>query len=187
MPLGLAVASQQVAACAPPSWFRGVEGVRRAWSLSDGSPGRTPKQRIKGSAAQRAGIRYERKALEFLTRNVPGFRQQPWFKFVAENGNLRWCQPDGILPLDRYGVVVFEVKVTFTSDAWWQLRKLYEPVLKRALGVDRVVPCLVCKNFDPAVPFPERYVHLTNLNVLSSPAGEWDCTQTGVFVWRPRS
>ena len=135
MPLGfaanLSVTKAEPRFCAPPSWFRGAEGVRSAWPMSVGPFGRTP-ARIKGTDAQRAGLRFERKALKFLKREFGRqFTPSQWFRYTTETNPMGWCQVDGLARVNNL-LIVFEVKTTFTSDAWWQLRKLYEPVVKVA-------------------------------------------------------
>jgi hypothetical protein len=79
-------------------------------------------------------------------------------------------------------LVICEIKVTFTSDAWWQLRKLYEPVVRLAMKPGRMALLVMCKSFDPAVPFPEIPKALPQVREICSP--EWDCTKIGVFQWR---
>jgi|SRR5262245_9376727 len=185
MPLGFAASASGVPVgpqvCAPPPWFRGVEGVRDAWLDSSGGPfGRTP-ARLKGTGAQRNGKRYERKALAYLRRALgEGFISSPWFRYEDGQSTLHWCQPDGILRIPPL-TIAFEVKYSFTSAAWWQLRRLYEPILRVAYrGPVGVV--VVCKSFDPAVPFPEEYILCPLASTLLS-RKEWD--RTLVHVWRP--
>lgn len=185
MPLGLAAdvsgARAQPKYCAPPSWFRGVEGVRSAWPDSGGPFGRTP-ARLSGTHAQRAGKRYERKAIAYLQERLgTAFLPSPWYKFKDSKGALRWCQPDGVL-LTPELALIFEIKIGFTSAAWWQLRKLYEPVIRAAYQPPRIGVLVMCKSFDPAVPFPEVY---RVLPAIPSPPSGWDCTVTGVVQWRP--
>ena len=187
MPLGLAASTSGVPAgsrvCAPPSWFRGVAGVRSAWPTSCGPFGRTP-DRLKGTRAQRTGKRYERKALAYLGKTLgKAFEASPWFRFEDSTRSIRWCQPDGLLRT-KEAAFIFEVKYSFSSAAWWQLRKLYEPVVSKAFGLP--VQCIVvCKSFDSAVPFPEDYRLMPHTHspcsLLEVP--EWD--RTRVFVWRP--
>jgi hypothetical protein len=185
MPLGLAVdlsvMPRRPQPCAPPFWFRGVEGVRSAWPSSEGPFGRTP-ARLKGTGAQRAGIRYERKARAFLAKEFgKDFTPSQWFQYETDSG-VNWCQPDGLLQINNL-LVIIEVKVNFSSDAWWQLRKLYEPVVKAALNPTRLALAVVCKSFDPAVPFPESPYRLPSISALCN-SPEWDCTRIGVVQWR---
>ena len=191
MPLGLlpalsdcrtTVTLPNIAACAPPARFRAAEGVRSAWPVGDGPFGRTPDlTRISGTGAQREGIRYERKALKMLATNLGEvFTPHQWFRFTTAEG-VRWCQVDGVTHTPEL-TTIFEVKLRFTSDAWWQLRKLYEPVIRRAYYPKDVALVIVCRSFDPAVPFPEPVSHLRKC-VLPR-VREGDCT-IHVLQWRP--
>lgn len=148
--------------CAPPSRFRGAEGVRHAWPSGVGPFGRAPSLRGK-SAAQKIGIRYERKVLtalaaEYGSTFLPNF----WFQFQTGDAR-RWCQLDGIVR-EGDSVLLFEVKARFTSDAWWQLRRLYEPVVRKAWYPQRIRHVVVCKSFDPSTPFPEEYELISSLS-----------------------
>lgn len=128
--------------------------------------------------AQRAGRRYEKKALGHLASVLGrGFDPSRWFKFY-DGTKLRFCQVDGLLRVGE-DVVIFEVKIGFTADAWWQLRRLYEPVVRVALNPKRVDLVVVCRSFDPAVAFPEPYEKTELL------AGWREAlTKIGVFQWR---
>lgn len=80
----------------------------------------------------------------------------PWFHFLAD-GKERWCQVDGFVELDAE-VLVFEIKLSHTANAWWQLQHLYIPVLRKFLGTGKVFrPVELCKWFDPGVGFPEPF------------------------------
>jgi hypothetical protein len=151
--------------------------VQSAWLIGEGPFGCTPR-RNRGTAVQRAGKRYEKAALAYLA-SVLGrdFAPARWFRYY-DGTRLRYCQTDGLLR-DAEGVVIFEVKVSFTADAWWQLRKLYEPVVRAALAPKRVGLVVVCRSFDPAIAFPEPYEH-TNLLAGWREA----LTKIGVFQWR---
>lgn len=149
--------------CAPPRRFRSAEGVLRAWPSGAGPFSSTPSLRGK-SAAQKAGIRYERKIISELISEYPdGLRPGQWFRFEDASG-LRWCQVDA-LRVEPQRAIVFEVKSRFSSDAWWQLRKLYEPVVRLAFKVP-VVPVVICRNFDPWAQFPEAYSVIHKLSSI---------------------
>jgi len=145
------------ALCAPPPRFQSAEGVRSAWAVASGPFGRTPTLRGR-SAAQKAGIRYERKVLSALAAEYGGnFLPSPWFQYVPKDSDLRrWCQLDGIHRVEGV-VTLFEVKARFCSAAWWQLRKLYEPVVRKAWPIQQLISVVVCKSFDPTTRFPEPY------------------------------
>ena len=163
--------------CASPSWFRAAEGVRSAWPCGESPFGRTPSRG--GSAAQKAGIRYERKALSALSKALPDVEQSKWFKFSDATKAFRFCQVDALLHTEAL-TVIFEVKTRFTSDAWFQLRQLYEPVVRKALYPKSFALVIICKHFDPAAPFPEPVQHinegtLRELQTLSA---------IGVLSWK---
>jgi hypothetical protein len=65
-------------------------------------------------------------------------------------------------------------------EAWWQLRKLYSPVVAALTG--RMVYCIeVCRVFDPQMPFNE-----TPYLIDSLPGYVLDPDPAiGVFVWKP--
>lgn len=143
-----------LAAVRTPRGFKAVEGVREAWVAATGPFSRTPAGR---TAAQRAGLRYERKVHGYLEDTFPGlYMASQWFQYRDACGALRWCQPDGLLRLGNV-VVIFEVKARFGSDGWWQLRRLYSSVVTAAWRPSILGLCLVCRNYDPFVPFPEGH------------------------------
>jgi hypothetical protein len=128
------------------------------------------------------GIRYENKVHSYLEsfygdRYLAG----PWLHFLDDRGDWRWCQPDGLI-LDFEGgrIVIVEVKYQFTADAWWQVRRLYEPVL-RALFPARLwkfEACQIVKWYDVAIDFPERTV------LAHEPDLHHDTFK--VHIWSPR-
>lgn len=181
MPLGLASTvlpvTVQASELAPPLGFRAAEGVRSAWLVGEGPFGRTPRRG--DTPARRQGLRYEKEVLAHLSDRLGvGFRPSPWFKFTTGEG-LRYCQPDGLFT-HKEGVVIFECKYTFTSDAWWQLRKLYEPVVCAALKCNRVDHVVICRKFDPATVFPEPTQRTQLLD-------GWHAAlhSIGVYEWKP--
>ena len=183
MPTGFAAdvaGSAKPGLCSPPSWFRPAEGVRFAWPDAGGPFGRTP--RIAGSAAQKAGKRYEKKALAFLAKELgKGFTAQQWFRFQPLAGKVRWCQPDAYHVTEDGHVTVIEIKTRFTSDAWWQLRHLYEPVVRAALKPKSITGIVVCKSYDPRTQSPEQVCFLDNVAFeMRVFAGT-----LGVLLWTP--
>jgi hypothetical protein len=106
------------------------------------------------------------------------YRANPWIQFYAD-GMRRWCQPDGILVeegLQRLHIV--ECKYQHTTDAWWQVRHLYAPVLRAIFPAPwefQVVE--VVKWYDPALAFPERVVLASEIH-MDSPFFK-------VHIWNP--
>lgn len=165
----------------PPPRFRPLVGRPRNITLrpglATGSVGRT--------AAQKAGLRYETKAQEYLSRVLGGrYNPSPYLHFQDDTG-FRTAIPDGILhhtgsrDVDRY-VVVVEIKSQHCPEAWWQLTKLYAPVLRTHLNLP--VFCLeVCRSYDPAMPFPAKISLVDDLLEFS----DYPTRDLGVFVWKP--
>lgn len=110
------------------------------------------------SRAQKEGMRYERRAHEYLreiqatadrsasasTRSGESYELvlSPWIVFQSKsdqsfdsnsNGSsVRFCQPDAIfVSSKRPRVILIEIKYSHTNEAWRQLRLLYEPVLRK--------------------------------------------------------
>jgi hypothetical protein len=132
-----------------------------------------------GSAAQRAGKRYEKRVMAFLRDVFPArLHEAPWYQLVDNHG-MRYCQPDAILDLGTY-IVVIEVKRTHSVDAWWQLRHLYEPVVSVASGNRQVGVLEICRSFDPAVRLPEPVSRIERItDIEGKPRSGFT-----VFQWR---
>lgn len=133
----------------PPLKFRHIRGVPRNVAMQGPFVGTKPV----GSAAQKGGIRYERKAQEWLKEHVPGYLASPQFTFRDDSGG-RSIVPDGIATFGDHTLVVFEIKIQHMPDAWWQLVKLYKPVLQAWHPEAHIICIEVTKTYDPAVPFP---------------------------------
>lgn len=145
--------------CPPPRRFNAAVEVRSAKFLTE-QPPFISRGRATGRFA--VGVRYERKAQEYLGLVALGLptvvlRHSPWIEFLDKSGR-RWCQPDALLtcPEEKTGIIC-EIKYQHTSDAWWQLKHLYAPVLERALPGYRFALVEIVHWFDPATAFPERY------------------------------
>lgn len=129
------------------------------------------------------GIRYEKRVHGYLARRFGWmYLASPWLRFLsADAERWRWCQPDGLI-IDPLGgrITLVEVKFQHTSDAWWQTRELYLPVLKvilpPALWSYSVVE--VTRWYDPAVKVPDRVVLTEDLMHLRE-------REFGVHIWRP--
>lgn len=89
-----------------------------------------------------------------------GYIASPWLRFnLRETGSRHhWCQPDGLL-LDPYAglLTIVEIKYQHCADAWFQMNRLYGPVLRRMFPAPewKFATCEVVKWFDCAVQTPE--------------------------------
>ena len=154
--MNYAPAPLPLVATIPPEGFRPAGKVLAA---EFAHPPFLRRRRYTGRRAE--GVRYERKVQAYLLESYQErYIDSPWLRFYAE-GKWRWCQPDGILLDVRAGTItIIEVKYQHTSDAWWQTKQLYFPVL-RALFPESIWDfhfCEVVKWYDPSTVFPERVV-----------------------------
>lgn len=123
------------------------------------------------------GIRYEREVKEFLSLYALGrpeirFLDGPWIEFQDDSGR-RWCQPDGVLANAGEKIVtIAEVKYQHTSDAWWQLKQLYLPVLRVLYQGYRFRLLEIVHWFDPLTVWPERVICVPGIDSVSYIAGE---------------
>jgi hypothetical protein len=118
-------------------------------------------QRQKGnSSAKEAGLRFESQLVVELHAKFPTIEFQPEFRY-HDSGGQRICFPDAVLRLsDR--TVVFEVKLAHSADAWWQLEKLYRPVLA-AWSLLPVQVIEIVKSYDAAIQFPVPVHFITDI------------------------
>jgi hypothetical protein len=128
-------------------------------------------------------MKYEQKAHRYLNgRYGVEYIPSPWFTFREQaDDRTRWCQPDGILLCPTRGVLtIIEVKYQHTSDAWWQVVRLYLPVLQ-ALFPPKLWSYRMCelvKWYDPATAFPQA------IRLTPDPSRLKD-GDFGVHIWKP--
>lgn len=148
----------------PPTWFRPAEQVWDVRLIP------YPERSTRSSAAQKAGIKYEASFHKLMANQYPcdysTFRDQ-MFTFQTPKGP-RWCKPDGLLLFPGGGAILFEVKYRHTSDSWWQLWKLYRPVVASFYGIEPIC-CEVCKFFDPRIEYPGPITRRSSLALLGLP------------------
>lgn len=108
----------------------------------------------KKTVAQAAGLRYEAKALPMLERWAKANRYiakvQPWIQYLNALNQLCYCQPDFMaLSLDTDNLIIVEVKLRHTRDAFDQLAKYRD--MAKDLHPD-YTPSLIeiCQFFDSA-------------------------------------
>lgn len=137
-------------------------------------------RRAGGRRAQ--GLRYEKKVQEMLLTILPEqYVPSPWLYFAAD-GKIRWCQPDGLIFDTANGVItIVEIKYQHTTDAWWQLYRLYLPVVRemfpRQLWKIRTLE--IVKWFDPQVAWP------LGVKLAEDPRALPQTDLTCVHIWKP--
>lgn len=145
----------------PPRRFRAASDVKSV-AFCEAPPALA--RRKGGTAAQRRGLVFERRTLQHLSQTFSEFEQSRWLRYQNSDGT-HVCQPDGFVELLDC-VLLFEVKYTHCIEAYWQLRHLYGPILAHLYK--KPVKCIeVPRSFDPAVPWPEDIVLVTNILELA--------------------
>jgi len=127
-------------------------------------------------------VKFERQLQEHLLELYPtAFLPSPWLKYRnCDEEELRWCQPDGlIIDIPHSTITLIEIKLKHVSTAWWQLQRLYLPVVRVLFGPRWIYKlCEAVRYHDPAEPFPVEY------EILSTPI-PYDRRTFGVYIWRP--
>lgn len=170
--------------------FYPASGVNFA-VFSETKPKFTENPIVPFTRAQKEGLRYEKKAHEYLhdllidTRDTDfELKLSPWIMFRTNSdarNRIRFCQPDAILvSRDNLRIILCEIKYQHTNEAWKQLRLLYEPVVKFIYPLASIACLEICRWFDPHVSFNEHYYY--NEHPLQA---IYD--KLGVHIFRPRA
>lgn len=159
---------------------RDVGDVRTAELL----PFRLQHPEKKRSAAQRLGISYERKALAHLAIELPHeVLNHPAFRFRSAGKAFdEHAIPDAIY-LAKSVLTIFEIKIRHTADAWYQLRKLYLPVVQKAYPGYAINLVEVCKGFDPSIRLQGEVQLVEDLDSFTSEAR----IAFGIYLWSGRT
>lgn len=182
--MDLSPLSEGIAPLPPPPrpHFRGAFGRPRQVNVTSQQLPNLPAT----SAAAKAGMRYEDSVQTYLQKEfwADRYLRNPRVEFLDDSGR-RSCYPDGILYLpDR--IVIFEVKLQHMPEAWWQLKRLYAPVIAECLDVSRrqqIQLIEIVKSYDPQMPFPVEVEIIESLRSWVSNPMKIDVF--GVLVWKP--
>lgn len=129
-----------------------------------------PKRGAKG-----LGLAYEQKVHDVLLAIYgASYKPHPAMLYDDRTG-LRRAIPDGLLQTAT-GHVLVEVKYTHCELAWWQLNRLYLPLLSHVLR-GPIVAVEICRSYDPEISFPHAHELVTSLHKV--PVGV-----TGILVWK---
>lgn len=155
----------------PPRGFRPLSGEPTNVRF-----GGTVPEKVGRTRAARMGLAYERRVHDVLSSIYGESYRHDTPILYSDRRGARRAIPDGILSLGRTTVVI-EVKLSHTERAWWQLRRLYLPLLRCLLpATQRVVGVELCCNFDPELRWPEAFTILKSLHTTPS--------ELGVLQWR---
>lgn len=133
------------------------------------------------TAAQKAGMRYEAQAHMFLANELGDKYQASAALSFEDDSGHRIVVPDGLY-FSPYGTaLIFEVKRQHCPEAWWQLRRLYSPVVSAFPFVNRVSCIEVTRSYDPSMGFPEDAMVVRSVReAIEAPA-----QPLKVLVYRP--
>lgn len=148
-----------------------ANAVRMMWGDYDYSlrfP--TPKRGAKGQ-----GVRFERKVHDVLLSRYPTYVSAMPIGFYSD-GRKQVAIPDGLLYTPA-GTVIVEIKLRHCMEAWFQLRRLYGPLVEKALP-GKVKLLEICQHYEPEVKFPEQFQVVTSIEQFF--AGE---ANIGVWLW----
>lgn len=129
------------------------------------------------TGAQKAGLAFESKVHDVLEAIYEvDYRRSPSVLFEDRSG-LHRAIPDGILKVGA-DLVIVEIKLRHTSRAWWQLKRLYEPLLRTMVVRGTQVFCVeIVRSYDPDEPFPGPHSLVDSLHRLP-------ISSTGVLIWK---
>lgn len=140
-------------------------------------------QRGRTRGVRRQGQIYEARWQEYAEQRFDYYLRSPWLVFKTESRphTWQWCQPDGLLfQPEKLSIIVVEVKLKHTADAFWQVERLYLPILSKVFEGRkwRFRKLEVVKWFDPASYFPcdPQLVQDPELTPR---------TGMGVHIWKP--
>ena len=147
-------------------------------------------KRVRGKRAD--GIRYENKGQERVLAARPlTYSASPWLKFHqadwdASSGDpyWLWCQPDGLDIDVTCGIItIVEFKLSHTTNAWWQTRELYEPVVRKLFSAAswRYSILEIVKWYEPDIVFPEELCFVKDLSFRGIRPGKFH-----LYIWNGR-
>lgn len=131
--------------------------------------------------AQRAGIRYERRAQEYLLELYPhSYVPSPWLSFrLHKEPCLRFCQPDGIIiDVEKSTITIVEIKLRHMAEAYTQVNGIYLPVLRKIFPRFFFKQVEMTRWYDPAAHFPVPVQLLSGIDLASH-------ARFGVHIWNP--
>ena len=132
--------------------------------------------------AQKAGLRYERKALQHLVSLHPNFLEHLPFLYLSE-GKRKMAIPDGIC-FSRHldCLTIIEIKVRHTEEAWHQLNLLYLPVVKRAFPQHKIKLLEVVRWYEPEIKLPGNTMQVIDPG-MHFESEDYDY---GIYIWSDR-
>jgi hypothetical protein len=144
---------------------------------------------VKVTGAKRQGINYERKTQAYIEMQLANksegvkYIRSPWlcYKALGSGSRILFCQPDGlIMEVEQKRCVIVEIKLQHTAEAYWQVRRLYQPVLQFIYPDFTFSALEIVKWLDPHISpkFPESFKFAEDLL-------HYDPLKFGVHIYNP--
>lgn len=167
----------------PPIFFKPLSGIPSHVSIVLG-----PYERAIGdTSARKAGLRYEEKVQRELTSKFGSMYWPAPYVHFRDGDSTRFARtvvPDGIMHLEcNSRTYIFEIKAQHTPDAWWQLTRLYRPIIQERDRSSAISCIEICRVYDPATPFPCRFDLLQSIDDVVGNAFGYQ-GEFGVLPWR---
>lgn len=122
------LSSSQTIEVYPPKGFRPCGRITRAAFTCQPS---FVREGYHPRGAKGKGLRYQSQIVKMLNETFLEGIEGPWFLFNNTYNEERFTQPDWLTFDFRTGIIyLVEIKLSRVEQAWWQLNKLYQPVLK---------------------------------------------------------
>lgn len=132
--------------------------------------------------AKLSGLAYEKRAQQYLEERFNGlYIRGPWIAYkLRHEKQVRFCQPDGIyFNFPQLYVGIIELKLKHTAEAYWQIKNLYEPLLRKIFSEHFTFRAIeMCKWFDGTDYFPCEPIMVNDLELFPK-------NGFGVHIWRP--
>lgn len=113
-------------------------------------------RRVARKGSKGAGLAFERKVHKMLGKEFRGkYLESPWIEYYEAGRGKKYCQPDGVIFDPWLGkILVVECKLSFTSNAYFQMAHKYVPLLKAMYPGWKVSGVQVCKNYGFGETYP---------------------------------
>ena len=162
----------------PPTYAKREAGEVKSAKLL---PFKLQHPKTKHTYAQRAGLLFERKAFLHLEKELGAVLFHPAFRFNSGKRFDEHAIPDALYIHDNI-LTIFEIKLSHTADAWYQLKLLYLPIVSKVYPDFHINLVEICKSYDPSIRLAETPEIIDSLH-------HFCCTPKptfGVYIWRGR-
>ena len=121
--------------------------------IIDEPPGFVKRSLARGTKRSNAisrGLDYEERVHRaFKTKYGKYYVSNAWIAYrETKTGKKRYASPDAVLFFpEEKRIKLIEIKLTHTIRAWWQLRKMYEPLIRKIFPGWKVEVVEVCSKY----------------------------------------